>query len=139
MKRFLGKTYCILLHSLCLWTDFIWSIIFGYYSKFLLLLLLQLLLFWCCYCRFFFCHFIIVIVFFHYFRSYSLFYVSYYFVSLLGILIIYGHGVFIPFYPIFNICNFSITFFIALSWILFSFLLTVSLIKFPYSIILMTI
>ena len=50
-------------------------------------------------------------------------YVRYYFVKLLGIPIIYVCGVCIQFYVIFNFCNFSITFFVTLSWILFSYLL----------------
>ena len=66
-------------------------------------------------------------------------YVRYYFVNLSGIPVIYVCDIRLPFYVIFNICNFIFTFFIALSWILFSDLLTVSLINFPYSIIVMTI
>ena len=62
-------------------------------------------------------------------------YVRYYFIRLLGVPVIYVRVVCIPFYVILNICNFRMTFFIALSWILFSYLLTVSLIKFPRSII----
>ena len=62
-------------------------------------------------------------------------YVRYYFVRLLVIPIIHVHAVCIPFYVIFNICNVSITFFIALFWILFSYLLTVSLMKLLYSIL----
>ena len=64
--------------------------------------------------------------------------VRYYFVRLLGI-IINVRGECRTFYVIFNICNSSITLFSALSWILFSYLLTVSLTKFRYNIIVMTI
>ena len=66
-------------------------------------------------------------------------YVRYYFVRLLEILIIYVRAVCIPFYVVFNVCNFSFALFIALSLILFCYLLTSSHIKFPYSIIVMTI
>ena len=59
-----------------------------------------------------------------------------FFVKILGSPIIYFRDVCIPVYVTF--CNFSIALFIALSWILFSYLLTFSLIKFPYSITVMT-
>ena len=64
-------------------------------------------------------------------------FVRYYFLTLLGTPTIYIHGLWRPFYVISNILNFSITFFISLSWILFSYLLTVSLLIFPDSIIIL--
>ena len=63
-------------------------------------------------------------------------FVSYHFLSgysafLLFIFVAYGGC----FYVIFNICNFSIAFLTALSWIPFTYLLTVSLLNFPYNVI----
>ena len=68
----------------------------------------------------------VILLLFYFFIIFLLIYcgfVRYYFLRLLGIPIIHVvHGVWRPFYIVFNICNFSITFFIALSWILFSYL-----------------
>ena len=72
---------------------------------------------------------IIIILFFHYICSYS-------FLVYMAFLLF---GICIPFYVIFDIFNVSITFFIALPGILFSYLLRVLLLKFPYSIFVMTI
>ena len=66
-------------------------------------------------------------------------YIKCYFFKLLDIPIIYVLGLCIPFFVIFDVCIFSIVFFIALFWILFSYLFTASFIKFPCSIVVMTI
>ena len=71
-----------------------------------LLLFLVLLFCWC-----FYYYYYIFIKFFLILCGY----VRYYFVSLLNCPIIFVHDTCVPFYAIFNICNFSIVFFIALS------------------------
>ena len=103
--------------------------------------------FCCCCCSFvivviFIAGFVVLLLLFHFFIIFVLIlcgFVRYCFLRLLGIPIIYVHGISRPCYVIFNICNFSITFFIELYWILFSYLLTVSFLQFSYSIFLMTI
>ena len=99
----------------------------GIISEFLLFLLLWLLLCCCCCCCWFCYFFIIIILFFHYISSHSIFslYFFSFFVAFLGI-IFSGYSAFLLFMffmaygdhsnVIFNFCNFSITFFIALSW-----------------------
>ena len=110
--------------------------------------------FYCCcssFCCYFcwFCHFLLLLYFlinFYYVCSYSFIYLlmvaslGIIYHRLLGIPFIYARGsVWRQFYAIFNVCNFSITFFIALSSILFSYLLIFSLSSFPYNTIVVTI
>ena len=103
-------------------------------------LILSFYRFCCCCCCFIVvvaADFVILLLLFHFLIIFLLNlcgFVMYYFFKLLGISIIYVVcGVWRPFYVVFNVCNFSIMFFIAFSWILFSELLTVSLLKFPCS------
>ena len=58
-------------------------------------------------------------------------YVRYYFFEVLGIHIIYLCNIERPFHVIFNVCLFTITFFIAFSWALFFYLLIISRLNFP--------
>ena len=57
------------------------------------------------------------------------------FLWLLGILFIIVHGIWGSIHVIFNICNFSITFFIPLPSLSFYYLLTISFLNFPHRII----
>ena len=98
----------------------------------ILLFLLLLFLFHWCSC-FWFCHFIIILLFCFiiiiiiiiYSLNLFLFFVAMAIFKLLGSPIVYVCDICLPVYVTFNIRKFSMAFFIALPWILLSFLLIV--------------